>query len=205
MPVDQFDYSDPAIAFRALKSLVQNPYSRALALDALWLETRERALFVYPRVVAAMNAELALDRLDALEQAVKKAPGFISTEATPDLDVEAALLNLLEAIGIDRAQQEAESLTEPKKATHDASDAWEGHVIRSDFMQSRFAGTGVGGGVLTPLEDGIRRLTTVLIGTNHLSRETNEGRLPFPGKVFGLPELNAIRIYVDQCVGSAGE
>jgi hypothetical protein len=194
MPVDQFDYSDPAIAFRALARLAQSGETRAMALDLIWQETRERALQLYPRVVTALDPDTACAALAALEDAVALVDGFVSTQLTPDVQVMLALKNLLAAIGIELARilPNVDQVT----AISRQESIWDYHVISADLRQSRLAGTGAGGRELSPLDDAIRRLTTMLIGAGFLEQSADDAKRPVPGCDFGMAQLRATRRFV---------
>ena len=198
MPVDQFDYSDPAIAFRALARLARSDETRALALDLIWQETRERALQLYPRVVTALDPDAACDALAALEDAVAQVDGFGSTQLTPDVEVTLALRNLLAAIGIDLASGSPDG--DRVSATAQQGSIWDYHVISADLRQSRLAGTGAGGRELSPLDDAVRRLTTMLIGAGFLERSVDEAKPPMPGCDFGTAQLRAVRRFVQAAI-----
>lgn len=198
MPVDQFDYSDAAIAFRALSRLAQSPDTRSQALDLIWLETRDRALQLYPRAVTALDPDAACDALAALEDAVALAKGFVSTRSTPSAPVGQALQVLLAAIGIELASS-VQGENHPE-VVRSQDSIWDYHLINADLRQSRHAGTGLGGRELSPLEDAIRRLTTMLIGTGFLDRMPGDTKLPAPGSDFGMAELRAIHNFVQAAV-----
>ena len=202
MPADPFDYSDTAIGHRTLARMAQSEEARASVLDSLWLETRERALLLYPRVAASLDPARSHAAFAALEEATESVPGWVSTEQTPDDEVASALVKLLAAIGIDLSARRDSQATSGKD--HDATvheSEWAAHIIYADMRQSRLAGTGIGGVVLGSVGDAIRRLTMCLISNGFLDHESNAGKLPNPGADFGRPQLIATRKLVDAASG----
>jgi len=205
MPINEFDYSDAAIALRTFARLQESDHSRELALDALWQETRERALFLYLSVCCRLNAGRVRNSLAALDAAIAREPDFRSTAETPLPAIEEALSEFLALLGLDQvsavksvAGSSAEGVVQPKAALE--KQVYEWHVIAGDMRRSRFAGTGRGGDFLSPFEDAIRRFTAMLDGGGFLNDSCNEGQPIFVSKSFGHPELIATHAYVDYCL-----
>ncbi|XVJ63880.1 MAG: hypothetical protein HEQ22_15465 [Sphingopyxis sp.] len=205
MPINEFDYSDAAIALRVLARLQQADDTRQIALDALWLETRERALYLYFGVCCRLNADRVRSALAALDAAVAGEPGFRSTAETPVPAIEEALGALLALLGLEPAPAAGPATDLPAAGevqSNAASDKpiFAPHVISDDMRTSRFAGTGRGGAFLSPLEDAIRRFTAMLDGGSFLNDGCNDGEPVFVSKSFGHPELIATHAYVDYCL-----
>ncbi len=202
LPADPFDYSDTAIACRALSRMAQSEEARFNVLDMLWLETRERALLLYPRVAASLDPVRTRMAMAALQETVKNKPGWVSTVQTPDEEVTSALANLLAALGIDMNEKHASQPGSERSYNAELRESeWAAHVIYADIRQSRFAGTGIGGAALGLMGDAMRRLTTCLISSGFLDHQTNGGKLPNPGADFGNPQLIATQKLVAAALG----
>lgn len=186
-------FKDSPTALLTLERLYQDPQLRPIMLDTLWLNTRERALFLFNRLCCVINGKRIGDLLEELER-LTRADDFISTGGTPMPEIEDCLRRLLEAMGTEL------TITPPGEAEKSgaAEEAWEYHEVIADMRASRLAGTGKGGETLSPLEDGIRRLKVILIAANHLNTTKTEGAPVHISGDLGRAEVLAIREYTDR-------
>jgi hypothetical protein len=201
VPLEEFDYGDAAIALKTLARLQSGP-ARASALDALWQETKERALFLYPRVCCVCNAPAVRTALAELRRSIEGTPGFVSTADTPEPSVADDLGRLLSWLGIERIDppRKVEALRDMHKGLGHTDSIWDVHVIRADMRRSRLAGTGRGGRELTSLEDAIRRFTALLAAADLLAPAARDDRVYHARFWFGRDELDAAARYVDDCL-----
>jgi hypothetical protein len=192
-----FDYSDGAIALRTLASLNEDPQLRPAVLDALWLNTKERALFLLHRVCCVLNESRIDTLLEELEE-LMGADGFISTSRTPNQEIGKSVARLLAALGFECLPISPAEAQDPNAA----QEPWDSHDVVEDMRASRLAGSGKGGQKLTPLEDAIRRVKVILAAANHLTPARNGGEPVSINGEFGRAELLAVRDYVSRSVGA---
>lgn len=193
---EQFlDSVDEKTALAALAGLQQDARLHSIVLDALWINTRERALFLFNRVCCVLNAHRVETLLADVERLASPAEGFLSTSRIPSPELNERLGHLLTALGFEMVPESAH------RAGPGADERWEYHQVVADMRSSRFAGTGKGGEKLAPLEDAIRRLKVILIAANHLTPEKNGGAPVHISGDFGPAEVLALREYVGVSLG----
>lgn len=200
MDLDPFDYSDGGIALRTLARMYADAGARDVALDMMWRETRDRALFLFHRVVCRIDAATVERRLVALEAAFAGGAGDRAIGDTRDDMIETMVAALLAALGFEPKIGRVWT-HRPAGGSAAASPALLPYeTVVADMRASRFAGTGRGGVVLSPLEDAIRRLTAILTAGGFLTPAVNGGAAVAIGTSFGLAQLRATRAYVDACL-----
>lgn len=191
------DYSNEGIIARAKKRRADAGWNRSQMLDAIWEETRENALLLYPRVAASLNPDHAQTMLAQLTDEVDKYAEWASLEETPDPAISDALVRFLDAIGIELVQEDGAAAHRAIASKPAQGEEWAAHIIYADMRNSRIAGTGTGGAALSPIQDAMRRLSMTLVATGALDHAANGGELPQVSGCFGRPQLRAIAKFLE--------